>query len=238
MRLKPALFLATAVLALSACNNNSNNGSTAAPVNANPAGGVTNPSANQGADPQQLVDEATAEVGTMRSDPQLTKLLQKAKGVFIVPEFGRGAFIIGGRGGAGVVVAKKDGAWTSPAFYDIGGISLGAQAGGSGGEVAFLLMTDNAVNDFMSGNKFSLNAGSGLSIVNYSANAQASWGKGDIILWSNTSGAYAGATVSVTDVNWDDNNNAAYYGSSVQPQQVLTGMVNNPKSAPLKAALP
>jgi hypothetical protein len=26
-------------------------------------------------------------------------------------------------------------------------------------------------------------------------------------LWSNTSGAYVGATVSVTDINWDDSNN-------------------------------
>jgi len=187
---------------------------------------------------RQLVNEATAEVRKMSADPQLKKLLAKAKGVFLVPEFGRGALIIGGRGGAGVVLANKNGKWTDPAFYDMGGISIGAQAGGSGGEVAFLLMSQGAVDAFKSGNKFSLNAGAGLSIVNYSANSQASWGKGDIILWSATKGAYAGATISVTDVNWADGNNKAYYGRKVDPSKILAGDVTTPDAAKLKAALP
>lgn len=93
-------------------------------------------------------------------DPQLKQLLGKAKGVFLVPEFGRGAVIVivGGRGGAGLVLAKDNGQWSDPAFYDFGAISLGAQAGGSGGKVAFLLMTDKAVDAFKSGNKISLNS--------------------------------------------------------------------------------
>jgi lipid-binding SYLF domain-containing protein len=174
----------------------------------------------------------------MSADPKLKQLLAKAEGVYLVPEFGRGALVIGGRGGAGVVLAKKNGKWTDPAFYDMGGISIGAQAGGSGGEVAFLLMSNGAVDAFKSGNKFSLNAGAGLSIVNYSANSQASWGKGDIILWSSTKGAYAGATVSVTDVNWADGNNKAYYGRKVDPSKILAGDVSTPDAAKLKAALP
>ena len=187
---------------------------------------------------RQLVNEATAEVKKMSADPQVKKLLAKAKGVFLVPEFGRGALVIGGRGGAGVVLAKKNGKWTDPAFYDMGGISIGAQAGGSGGEIAFLLMSNGAVDAFKSGNKFSLNAGDGLSIVNYSANSQASWGKGDIVLWSSTKGAYAGATISVTDINWADGNNKAYYGRKVDPSKVLAGDVTAPDAVKLKAALP
>jgi len=188
-------------------------------------------------DAQQLVAEATAEVKKMSADPQLKKLLAKAKGVYLVPEFGRGALVIGGRGGAGVVLARKDGKWTDPAFYDMGGISIGAQAGGSGGAIAFLLMSQGAVDAFKSGNKFSLNAGAGLSIVDYSANSQASWGKGDIVMWSDTKGAYAGATISVSDVNWADGNNMAYYGRKVDPSKILAGDVTSPDAANLKAAL-
>jgi lipid-binding SYLF domain-containing protein len=99
-------------------------------------------------------------------------------------------------------------------------------------------MSNGAVDAFKSGNKFSLNAGAGLSIVNYSANSQASWGKGDIILWSGTKGAYAGATISVTDVNWADGNNKAYYGRKVDPSKILAGDVITPDAAKLKAALP
>ena len=119
-------------------------------------------------------------------------LLKKAKGVYIVPDFGRGGLIVGGRGGAGVMLAKHNGRWTDPAFFNFGGVSIGAQAGGSGGSVAFILMSQDAVDAFKNGNQFSLNSGAGLSIVNYSANAQASAGKGDIVFWSNTEGRLCG----------------------------------------------
>lgn len=185
-----------------------------------------------------LVKEAVAEVKTMQKDPQLKKLLAKAKGVYVVPEFGRGALVVGGRGGAGVVLARVNGHWTNPAFYNFGTISFGAQAGASGGQVAFLLMDKSAVDAFKSGNKISLNAGAGLSIVTYSANGQASWGKGDIVMWSDTAGAYAGATVSISDLNWDDDTSRAYYGRKVDPAKVLAGKINTPNAEQLKRVLP
>jgi SH3 domain-containing YSC84-like protein 1 len=170
--------------------------------------------------------------------------MAKAKGIYLVPDFGRGAFIIGGRGGAGLVLAHRNGKWTDPVFFDFGAISFGAQAGGSGGPVAFLLMSDQAIDKFKSSNKISLNAEAGLSIVNFSKDAQASWGKGDIIIWSNTKGAYAGATASVTDINYADGNNQAYYGKQVDPSQILNGTAaasaepTSPATTQLKKALP
>jgi len=239
MRYRTGLLVAAAAATLAACSGNNNQAGDNMAMADNGMAGNAMAAGDDQADTQNLVAEATAEVQQMKGDPQVAKLLQKAKGVYIVPEFGRGALIVGGKGGAGVVMAKSNGAWTSsPAFYDFGSLSVGAQAGGSGGRIAFLLMTDKAVNAFMSGNKISLDADSGLSIVNYSANAEASWGKGDIILWSDTAGAYAGATIGVSDLNWDDDNNQAYYGKQVQPQQVLTGQVTNPNAAQLQQALP
>ena len=218
-----------------AMNGNMNN--PAATAGRATTGAASNPSATQN-DAQELVDNAVNVVQTMKKDPQLKKLMAKAKGIYIVPDFGRGALIVGGRGGAGVVLAHNNGQWSDPAFYDFGAISFGAQAGASGGPVAFLLMSQNAVDAFKSGNKISLNADAGLSIVTYSANAQASWGKGDIVLWSNTNGAYAGATISVTDLNWADGNNKAYYGRKVDPNAVLAGKIDSPNAKKLKDVLP
>ena len=217
--------------------NSTTNAKTDGTTNATTNGMAEN-DAKETNDAKELVNEAKAEVKTMKKDPQLKKLMAKAKGIYLVPKFGRGALIVGGRGGAGVVLAHVNGKWTNPAFYDFGGISFGAEAGASGGPIAFLLMTKGAVDQFKSGNKISLNAGAGLSIVTYSANAQASWGKGDIIMWSNTKGAYAGATISVTDINWSDGNNKAYYGRKVDPSQVLAGKVNTPNAEQLKQMLP
>ncbi|MGN6376028.1 MAG: lipid-binding SYLF domain-containing protein [Sphingomonas sp.] len=240
MKQKSSLLLVAAVAALSACSGTTTTTDQNAAAD-NAAGAMVmdnGTTAGQASDQQNLVDEATAEVQDMKKDPQLAKLLAKAKGVYLVPEFGRGALIVGGRGGAGVVLAKQTTGWTGPAFYNFGGLSLGAQAGGSGGRIAFLLMSDDAVNAFKSGNKVTLNADSGLSIINYSANAQASWGKGDIIMWSDTSGAYAGATISVTDLNSSGDSDQKYYGKQVAPDQILNGTVTAPQAAPLQQALP
>ncbi|QQO23415.1 lipid-binding SYLF domain-containing protein [Bradyrhizobium diazoefficiens] len=196
------------------------------------------PAENQNNSAQQVVGEAVNVVKQMEKDQQLVGLMKKAKGLFIVPKFGRGAVIVGARGGEGLVTVRENGKWSDPAFYDFGAISLGPQIGGSGGSVVFLLMDQSAVDAFKSGNKFSLNADAGLSIVNYSGGSQASWGKGDIVLWTNTSGAYVGATVSVTDVNWSDTNNRAYYGKKTDMSQVLNGSVTNANASELISVLP
>ena len=189
-------------------------------------------------DVKQLLSELVNVVNTMKKDPKLATLLHQAKGVYVVPEFGRAAFVIGGRGGAGVMLAHVNGKWSNPGFYDFGAISLGPQIGASGGSVAFLLMNDRAVKNFMSGNVFSLNAGAGLSIIAYSANALASLGKGDIIFWSNTAGAYAGLTVSVSDINWDEANNNAFYNKRVTESDVFNGGIVSTEADTLKNALP
>ncbi len=238
MRFSKTFYLATAPVFLAAAIAA---GPAWAAGNGNTAGTSSSQSAsvdtNHKSEVQSLLKSATAEVKTMNQNPQLKQLLEKAKGVYLVPEFGRGALIVGGRGGAGVVLAKNNGKWSDPAFYDFGGISVGPQAGASGGKVAYLLMTDHAVNAFKSGNKISLNAGAGLTVVDFSHNGQASWGKGDIIMWTDNSGLYAGANVSATDLNWADNNNQSYYGRKVQPDQVLAGNVNTPDATALKNAL-
>lgn len=190
-------------------------------------------------DAKTLVNESTKVVLKMQKQPHMRALLEKAKGIFIIPEFGRGAFIVGGRGGAGVVLAKHDGRWSDPAFFGLGGVSIGAQAGGSGGSMAMLLMTNKAVNDFRGKSNFSLNAGAGLTVVNYSANSQASWGKGDIIVWSNTHGAYAGATVSASDVGASTGDNHAFYHrTSATPGRILDGQFKNASADKLVDSLP
>ncbi len=54
--------------------------------------------------------------------------------------------------------------------------------------MAFILMSDDAVNAFKSGNKITLDADAGFTIVNWSADAEASWGKADVVTWSDTEG--------------------------------------------------
>ncbi|HEY3777532.1 MAG TPA: lipid-binding SYLF domain-containing protein [Rhizomicrobium sp.] len=189
---------------------------------------------------QNVVAGAIRTVKTMEATPKLKDLLARSKGVFIVPSFTRGALVVGGRSGEGVLLVHNgNGSWSDPVFYGIGGISVGAQVGGGHGEAAFLLMTDNSLGSFKGGNNFSLNAGSGFTIVRFSRNQQSSWGKGAVVFWTNTAGAYAGGSVSGTDISWDGGLTKAYYrDGQATIGQVLDGKLQSASARPLQEAMP
>ncbi len=188
-------------------------------------------------DTMQQVTEAAKVVKQMESDPQVKNLLQQAKGVFIVPTYGRGGWGIGIRGGEGVMLANNNGTWSSPVFYNIGGVSIGAQAGAEVGSIAMLLMNEKAVKGFMKENNFAIGAGAGLTVVNYTAKAQVDAGRGDVIVWADTKGAFANATVGVTDIHFDDGDNRAFYQSNVAAQDIVSGKTKSDKAAALTKEL-
>ena len=183
------------------------------------------------ADAQALLQKSRAVVRTMETDPNVVNLMKKAKGIFIMPDFGRVAFIVGGKWGAGALMSNNNGRWSDPAFFSMGGGTLGLQAGVSGGPVALLIMNQKVMDQFRSGANWSLNAEGGFNIVNYSAEtSQASWGKGDVIVWTNLRGAFAGIQASLTDITFDSDFNKAVYGSK-NIHQILANEVTAPKLA-------
>lgn len=229
-------FAAAAILTLSATGASAGDDNSAT-ANAQQKTMSRDASGNMN-DAEKQVNEATQVVMQMKRDHNVAQLLGRAHGVFVIPDYAKAAAVVGGRGGGGVVLAKEDGKWSNPAFFNIGGVSVGAQAGVAAGSIAFLLMSDKAVNMFQNqANNFSLNANAGLTIVNYSATAQGSYGKGDVIVWSDTEGAFAGASIGVSDINRDEDENHAYYGQQVSAKQILTGKVSQMRAQNLKDAL-
>ncbi len=72
---------------------------------------------------QDLIDESVAVVGQMKRDEGFQDVLQQAKGIYIVPEYGKGAAIVGGDREF-AACSKQDGEWSDPAFYNFGGVAL------------------------------------------------------------------------------------------------------------------
>lgn len=186
----------------------------------------------------ESLNEAKQVIGKMEADSRLKKLMGQAKGVFIVPQYTKAGLGIGGEGGAGVMVANNNGEWSSPAFYDLGGISVGAQAGVETGAVALLLMTDKAVANFREKNTFSVDAEAGLTIAKYNAQANITVGRDDVVMWTDTQGAFIGGTVGASDIRFDDDENAALYKPGVTAADILGGKVKSEEGATLTAALP
>jgi lipid-binding SYLF domain-containing protein len=185
------------------------------------------------------VAEANDEVQRMLQEPRMRELLQQARGVFLVPRYGRAALGVGASGGTGVLLMKRaDGQWSDPAFYNIGGISAGAQVGAEAGAIALVLNNEKAVNRFMQKNQFSLNAGAGLTLVNWSKIAQGSLGDGDVVVWSGTKGLYGSlVSVGVSDIRYSEKLTGAYYRQDVAVADVLAGKYSNPHSQTLKQTL-
>jgi lipid-binding SYLF domain-containing protein len=209
-------------------------GTAAAPAAHNQAMSAEDgPDMEDARDAQETVADAAKVLQQMQADPDLKQMMSEAHGLFVVPHYARGGLVAGGSGGEGIMIQRGTNGWSDPLFYNVGGVSLGAQAGFEAGAVAFLLMNEESVASFAQENNFSLNAEAGLTIVDYSATGQASAGKGDVIMWSDTEGVFAGAQISVSDINWDGEENAAYYGSEVTAASVLGGKAKNTHGNPM-----
>jgi lipid-binding SYLF domain-containing protein len=185
------------------------------------------------------VSDAVGVVQRMLQEPRMQELLQQSKGVFIVPTYGRAALGVGASGGTGVLLIKRaDGTWSDPGFYNIGGISAGAQIGAEGGAIALVLNNEKAVNKFMQKNAFALNADAGITMVNFSKIAQGSLGDGDVVAWSGAKGLYGNlVAVGVSDIRYNQTLTHAYYRKAVTAADILGGKVTSPASDPLKQAL-
>ncbi len=182
--------------------------------------------------------DAARVIKQMEADPKLRSLMQQAKGILIVPNYARAALGVGGGGGEGVMMANNGGKWSSPAFYDLGGISVGAQAGVEVGSVAMLLMSDRAVQNFTKENKFSIDADAGLTIAKYTARVGATAGRGDVVVWTDTKGAFASAAIGASDIHFDKTENAAFYKPGVTAADIIDGKVKSRQGDALIAAMP
>lgn len=228
MKRRTILMIAALAATLGGCNKEE-------PSNGETLPGEQTPSTREVSDAEELVNKAAKVVEAMKTDADLREMLAQAKGIFIVPDYGRAAAVVGASGGKGVLVAKTDGKWSDPTFYNIGSVSIGAQAGIKEGHIAMLLMSDKALDAFKDENSFSLDADAGLTLIAWDASAEAS-GK-DVIFWSDTDGLFAGASLGTSDISWDQDDNRGLYGEQVSVDDVLSGKLKTPKSATLQRAL-
>src|SRR5580765_3551305 len=183
--------------------------------------------ADDAADARQLVDRAKLTFEGMIVAPEmdgLRELIRRAKGIYIAPQVLRGAFIFGVSGGSGVFFARSElpGEWRGPAFYTIGEVSFGFQAGGDASEVALLAMTDRGVNALLS-TSFKLGADASVAAgpVGVGVRAATANISADIVSFSRAKGLYGGLSVDGAVVATRGALNAGYYGTDVSTQDIL-----------------
>ena len=175
----------------------------------------------------QLVDKAKFTFTNFMADQSMgvmRDLLKDAKGVFIIPQLLRGAYVIGISGGSGVFLAREKGdRWRGPTFYTVGGASIGLQIGGEASEVVLVAMTERGVDAFLS-NNFKLGGDANVAVgpVGIGVSAQTANLSGDILSFSRSKGLYGGVSLQGAVVAARDDLNRAFYGEKVErPADVL-----------------
>ena len=192
---------------------------------------------------RQTVEKAKLTIETFQSDTTFTRnydgYLKTAKGFLIIPQMVKGAFIFGGSGGSGVLVARNDatGGWSQPAFYTLGGVSFGLQAGGQASETLIIVTNERGLNRLLnSGAKLGADLsvaagpiGEGVGAGNITA---------DLIVFTRNKGLYGGVSVEGSVVDVRQSWNRAYFGEDLRPSDILLqGRGENPQSAPLLEAV-
>jgi lipid-binding SYLF domain-containing protein len=206
--------------------------------------GATAVRADDAQDARQLVEKAKLTVAEFQAEPNmdgLRELAKKAKGMLILPQMIRAAFIVGGSGGSGVLVVRGEPAtqWRGPTFHTVGGASFGFQAGTDAAEVIILAMTERGVTKLLSPQvKLGADVGVAAGPVGGGAAAATAGLSADLISYSLAKGLYGGFSVDGSVVGVRTSLNQAYYGTPVNPADVLIkGTAKNPHAGPLLEAV-
>jgi len=198
--------------------------------------------AEDSAKAQGLVDRSRVTFDAFVADKEITWLndhLKDARGILIMPQILKGAFIFGASGGSGVLVVRdeKTGEWSEPAFYNIGSVSFGLQIGASAAEVVTLVMSQKGVDALLT-TSVKLGGDVSAAIGPVGAGAAAKGIRADLISCARAKGVYLGVSLEGAVVDTADSLNRAYYDKSVSAADILIrNEVKNPGSEELRASL-
>ena len=142
------------------------------------------------------------------------ELIDKAQAIAVFPSVLKAAFIFGGTEGKGVISRRTDAGWTTPAFFNLGGGSFGAQIGADKTDYVLLVMNDKGLNGLLS-DKFQIGGEVGVAAGPIGRTASAATDaqlKAEILSYSRSKGLFAGADLNGTAITPDNKLNEAFYG--------------------------
>jgi SH3 domain-containing YSC84-like protein 1 len=150
-------------------------------------------------------------------------LWSKASCVGVLPSVKKGAFIVGGEYGKGVMSCRNGDGWSAPSFVELQKGSIGFQIGGESVDLVYLVMNENGVRHMIA-NKVSLGAEASAAAGPIGRDTRAMTDaqmKAEILSWSRASGVFAGVNLSGGSLRPDVDTNEAMYGKGVTAKSIL-----------------
>jgi lipid-binding SYLF domain-containing protein len=136
----------------------------------------------------------------------------------------KGAFVVGGEHGKGVATCRTgSGTWSSPAPFSVSGISWGPQIGGKSSDLMMFIMNDEGMEGLMKGHvKLGADVSAAAGPVGRTASVDAGM-KAGILTYSNSKGAFIGASLNGAELQQDKDATKNWYGSDVPFADILKG---------------
>lgn len=160
-------------------------------------------------------------------------IASKATCVAVIPGYKKGAFIVGGQYGQGVVSCRTGSGWSAPAFIQITGASFGFQAGGESTDLVLVAMSHDGFQRLLH-DKVKLGGDASVAAGPVGRNSTASTtelANAGFLSYSRNKGIFAGVDLTGDVVNQNIDDTQAYYGKDVSYEKILTGGVRVHPSA-------
>ncbi len=193
----------------------------------------------------ELVDKARITVQRLGRDsdvgPNLRRFLAQAKAVLIFPTLIKGAFLLGGEGGSGLLMVRDEkGSWSYPAFYTMASVSFGFQIGGQTAEAMLLMRTEGALKAVLE-DQMKLGADASVAAGPIGAGIEGSTTSNvgpDILTFSTSQGFFAGASLEGAVIARRQDWNRAFYKAGATPHAIVIERTHaNPAADALRETL-
>ncbi len=147
--------------------------------------------------------------------------------VAVIPGFKKGAFVVGGEYGQGVVTCRTGHGWSAPAFIQLTGASFGFQIGGQSTDLVLVAVTHDGAQHLLH-DKVKLGADVSVAAGPVGRDSQAATtelANAGFLTYSRNKGVFAGVDLNGDVVNQNLNDTQTYYGRDVSFQKILAGDV-------------
>jgi len=170
-------------------------------------------------------------------------LWAKAHCVVVIPSMKKGAFIVGGEYGSGVMSCRTADGWSSPVFMQLAKGSWGLQIGAESIDLVLLVLNERGVDKLLE-DKVTLGADATVAAGPVGRSATAATDaqmNAEMLAYSRAQGVFAGIDLSGGVLRPDKEADARAYGPAIKAAQIIRDTnhaVHGPaEAAPFIAAL-
>jgi SH3 domain-containing YSC84-like protein 1 len=174
------------------------------------------------------LSEAGAILEELRGSPDKgipEDLWNKAECVIVIPSIKKGAFVVGGEYGKGVMSCRNARTWSAPIFMQLAKGSWGLQIGGEQIDLVMLLMNRRGLDKLLQ-DKVSLGADASVAAGPVGRTGSAATDAqlhAEMLAYSRSEGAFAGIDLSGGVLRPDKDANTNAYGPEVNAKTVVMG---------------